>query len=131
MKDKVQVGLIGSQFISCIHAESVHRCGDALLLAVASPTPGNAQKLADRFQIPRSFTDYRQMLAMPELDMVVIGVPNDAHCQVTLDCLAAAKHVVLEKPLCLNLAEADRVLAAARQAKRKLMYAEELCFAPK
>jgi predicted dehydrogenase len=131
MKDKVQVGLIGSQFISFIHAESVHRCGDARLLAVASPTPGNAQKLADRFQIPRSFTDYRQMLAMPELDMVVIGVPNDAHCQVTLDCLAAGKHVVLEKPLCLNLAEADRLIPAARQAKCKLMYAEELCFAPK
>jgi predicted dehydrogenase len=48
-----------------------------------------------------------------------------------LDCLAAGKHVVLEKPLCLNLAEADRMIAAGRSAKLKLMYAEELCFAPK
>ena len=41
------------------------------------------------------------------------------------------KHVVIEKPLCLNLAEADRMLAACRKAGVKLMYAEELCFAPK
>jgi len=60
-----------------------------------------------------------------------VGVPNDLHCQVVLDCLAAGKHVVIEKPLCMNLAEADRMIAAARSANLKLMYAEELCFAPK
>jgi myo-inositol 2-dehydrogenase / D-chiro-inositol 1-dehydrogenase len=68
---------------------------------------------------------------MPELDMVVLGVPNDLHCQVTLDSFSAGKHVVIEKPLCMNLAEADQMLAAAAKANRKFMYAEELCFAPK
>lgn len=131
MARKAHVALIGSQFISSIHAESVQRCGDAVLFAVASPTPGNAQKLAARFQIPHVFTDYRKMLEMPEVDLVVLGIPNDLHCAVTEDCFAAGKHVVVEKPLCLNLAEADRMLAAAARAKRKLMYAEELCFAPK
>src|SRR5512135_2304388 len=107
MSRKINVGLIGSQFISSIHADSVQRCPDATLFAVASPTPGNAKKLADRFQAPHAFLDYTKMLEMPELDMVVLGVPNDLHCAVALDCLAAGKHVVLEKPLCLNLAEAD------------------------
>jgi predicted dehydrogenase len=48
-----------------------------------------------------------------------------------LSCAAAGKHVVMEKPLCLNLAEADRMIDACRIAGVKLMYAEELCFAPK
>lgn len=131
MAKKVNVGLIGSQFISSIHADSVQRCQEARLLAVASPTPGNAAKLAARFDAPHAFTDYRQMLELPELDLVVLGVPNDLHCAITLDCLAAGKHVVVEKPLCLTLAEADQMIAAAKRVKRKLMYAEELCFAPK
>jgi predicted dehydrogenase len=131
MSRKINVGLIGSQFISSIHADSVKRCSDANLFAVASPTAGNAQTFAQRFQMPHAFQDYKKMLEMPEVAMVVLGVPNDLHCQIALDCLAAGKHVVLEKPLCLNLAEANRMIAAARSAKLKLMYAEELCFAPK
>jgi len=130
-KQPVQVGIIGSQFISAIHAESLQHCPQAEIAAVASPTPGNAARFAGRFGIPRSFTDYRHLLAVPEIRMVVVGVPNDLHCQVVLDSAAAGKHVVIEKPLCLNLAEADRMIAACRQAGVKLMYAEELCFAPK
>jgi predicted dehydrogenase len=48
-----------------------------------------------------------------------------------VDAAAAGKHVVCEKPLAVNLAEADRMIEACRRAGRKLMYAEELCFAPK
>lgn len=131
MNKKVRVGLIGSQFISTIHAEALKRCSEAELLAVASPTPGNAQSFAQKHHIPHHHTDYRNLLAMEEVDLVVLGVPNHLHCQVTVAAAAAGKHIVLEKPMCLNLAEADRMLAACRQAKVKLMYAEELCFAPK
>ncbi|MCX5653618.1 MAG: Gfo/Idh/MocA family oxidoreductase [Planctomycetota bacterium] len=131
MKPPVPVGLIGSQFISTIHAESLQHCPQAAMAAVASPTPGNAEQFARRFSIPRAFTDYRDLLAMPEIRMVVVGVPNHLHCQVVVDAAAAGKHVVIEKPFCLNLAEADRMLAACRKAGVKLMYAEELCFAPK
>jgi len=131
MSNPVRVGLIGSQFISTIHARSLKHCAAAELFAVASPTSGHAQKFAAEFGIPHSMTDYRQMLAMPELDMIVIGAPNNLHCQITVDAAAAGKHVVCEKPLCLNLAEADRMIEACRAAGVKLMYAEELCFAPK
>lgn len=131
MSKRVGVGLIGSQFISTIHAESINRCAAAELLAVASPTAAHAQALAAKHGIPHHFTDYRRMLELPGLDMVVIGAPNHLHCQMTLDAAAARKHVVCEKPLCLNLAEADRMIDACRRAGVKLMYAEELCFAPK
>ncbi len=131
MKDIVHVGLIGSGFISAIHAESLQRCPQARIAAVASPRPARAQAFARKVGAPRVFTDYRELLALPEIDMVVAGVPNDLHCRVTLDAAAAGKHVVMEKPLCRSLAEADRMIAACRNAGVKLMYAEELCFAPK
>jgi len=130
-KAPVQVGLIGSQFISSIHAESLLACPHAQLAAVASPTPGNARRFAARFDIPLAFTDYRELLAQPGIQMVVVGVPNHLHCQVVLDAAAAGKHIVIEKPFCLSLAEADRMIGACRSAGVKLMYAEELCFAPK
>ncbi len=129
--DKVGVGLVGSQFVSSIHAESLGQVPRAELLAVASPTRGHASSFARRHGIPHSFTDYRKMLEMDEVDMIVIGVPNDLHCQVACDAAAAGKHVLCEKPLCLNLAEADRMIDACKKAGVKLMYAEELCFTPK
>ena len=131
MKDHVNVGIIGSQFVSTIHAESLRSCAHARMIAAASPTSGHAEAFARKFGIPRHFTDHRDMLALPELDMVVVGAPNHLHCQIAVDAAAAGKHVVMEKPLCLNLAEADRMIDACREAKVKLMYAEELCFAPK
>jgi predicted dehydrogenase len=127
----VGVGIIGSQFISSIHAEALRAYPHADIRAVASPTPGHAKAFAERFSIPQALTDHKKMLAMPEIDMVVVGVPNDLHHRITLEAAAAGKHVVMEKPLCLNLAEADEMIAACRKAKVKLMYAEELCFTPK
>ena len=131
MAKPVRVGLIGSQFVSSIHAEALKRVPEAEILAVASPTEGHARSFAERHGIPHHRTDYRKMLEMDEVEMVVVGVPNDLHCQVVLEAAAASKHVVCEKPLCLNLSEADRMIAACRRANVKLMYAEELCFAPK
>lgn len=128
---RVKVGLIGSRFISTIHAESLARCAAAEMLAVASPTPGNAEAFAAAHGIPHHFTDYHDLLAMDALDMVVIGIPNDLHCEAVVAAARAGKHIVIEKPFCLSLAEADAMLAAARSANVKLMYAEELCFAPK
>lgn len=131
MNSTVKVGLIGSGFISAIHAEALKRCQDAQLLAVASPTKGKAEAFAKLHGLAHAYTDYRKLLEMDEIDLVVVGVPNDLHCAVTVAAAAAGKHIVLEKPMCLNLAEADQMLEACRKAKVKLMYAEELCFAPK
>ena len=127
----VGVGLIGSQFISTIHADALRSCAQTELVAVASATVEHARAFAERFRIPHHFTDYRRLFAMPEVDMIVIGAPNHLHCPMTLEAAAAGKHVVVEKPLCLNLREADRMIEACGKAGVKLMYAEELCFAPK
>ena len=131
MRDKVGVGLVGSRFISTIHAEALRSVAGAEVLAVMSPTTGRARDFAAKFGIPNHFTALDELLAMDDIDMVVIGVPNLLHCEVTLQAARAGKHVVIEKPLCMNLAEADRMITACKEANVKLMYAEELCFTPK
>jgi predicted dehydrogenase len=122
---------VGSQFISTIHLESLRAVSGAEVVAVTSATEANAKRFAERHGIKHWFTDYRKMYQLPEMDLVILGLPNDLHCDATVAAAQAGKHVVCEKPLCLNLAEADQMIEACRQAKVKLMYAEELCFTPK
>jgi predicted dehydrogenase len=127
----VRVGLVGSQFVSTIHFESLRSVPGVEVVAVTSATEAHAREFAERHGIRRWFTDYRKMYELPGLDLVVLGLPNDLHCDATVAAAAAGKHVICEKPLCLNLAEADRMIDACQKARVKLMYAEELCFAPK
>jgi len=129
--DTVGVGLVGSQFVSTLHVEALKTVPGAAVLGVASATPANARRFAEQHGIPRWFSDYRELFARPEIDLVVLGLPNDLHAEAVLAAAAARKHVVVEKPMALSLAECDRMIAACRQAGVKLMYAEELCFAPK
>jgi myo-inositol 2-dehydrogenase / D-chiro-inositol 1-dehydrogenase len=132
MSSAVGVGIIGTGFVADIHAHAFkHFVRDAEVLAVASPTPGKAAAFAHHRGIPGAFEDYRDLLAMPGIDMVTLALPNDLHCQVTLDAASAGKHVVCEKPLCRTLHEADRMIRACRDADVHLLYAEELLFAPK
>jgi myo-inositol 2-dehydrogenase/D-chiro-inositol 1-dehydrogenase len=128
---KVRVGLIGSGFVADLHAAAIRLVPDAEVVAVASPTPAKAKRFAATRGIPQAFEDYRDLLALKDVDLVTLALPNDLHCQATLDAAAAGKHVVCEKPLCRTLDEADRMIAACREAGVLLLYAEELCFAPK
>ena len=91
MDGRVRVGIVGSQFISSIHAHALQRCAAAELFAVASPTKDHARRFAERHHIPHDLTDYRKMLEMEEIDMIVIGAPNDLHCAITVDAARAGK----------------------------------------
>lgn len=130
-KKQVGVGIIGSQFIASIHAEALKTVDDAFIIAVMSPNEVHVKEFAKKHHIPNWFTNIDEFLALDELDMVIVGAPNDLHCQLTVKAANAKKHVVVEKPLCLNLEEADLMIETCKRNKVKLMYAEELCFAPK
>ena len=83
---RLKVGIIGSQFEADIHAESFRILPDeAEVVAVASPTPGNAERFAKMHGVPRFFTDYRQLLSEPDIEMVTIAAPNHLHAQMTVD----------------------------------------------
>lgn len=130
--DKVGIALLGCGFIAEIHANCYAGFArDARVEAVLGRTEARARAFAERFGIPRWFTDYREALALDEVHIADICLPNYLHAEATLHAAAAAKHVICEKPLCMNLQEADQMIAACREAGVRLMYAEELCFAPK
>jgi predicted dehydrogenase len=129
--NEIGVGIIGSGFVAEIHAEAFRRVPAARVVGVASPTKGKAQALAGRHGIPQAFTDYRRLLELDDVHVVTLCLPNDLHCEAAVAAAQAGKHVICEKPLCVSLAEADRMIDACRTAGVKLMYAEELCFTPK
>src|SRR5213080_2915824 len=128
----VKIGIIGSRFQADCIAGAVRAVPEeGEVVAVASPTKGHAAAFAKRHGIPRTYTDYRELLRDPAVEMISITAPNRLHAQITIDGAKAGKHVVCEKPLCLTLEEADAMIDACRTAGVLLLYAEELFFAPK
>src|SRR5690348_16068519 len=119
MRD-IGVGIVGSGFVAEIHQEAFRRARNARVVAVASPTGNRAREFAARYGIEHAFNDYRAMLERSDIDVVSLCLPNDLHCQATVDATAAGKHVICEKPICANLAEADRMIAACKEAGVKL-----------
>src|SRR3981081_566336 len=113
---RVKVGIIGSQFEADIHAAAFQIAPhEAEVVAIASPTPGNAAALAKKYEIPRVFTDYREMLKEKDIEMVTITAPNSLHAPMTFECAKAGKHVVCEKPLCMTIAEGEQMVEAAKR----------------
>ena len=128
----VAVGIIGSQFQADCHAAAIAMVpSDMEVRAVASPTPGNAKAFAEKHGLSRHYEDYREMLKDPLIEAVTITAPNALHCEMTVAAARAGKHVICEKPLCMTLDEADRMIDACREAGVLLLYAEELLFTPK
>lgn len=129
---RTRVVLIGAGFIADIHAESYHRfVPDAELVGVYSRSEDHARAFAQKHGIARWSTDLEETLARTDCDVADICLPNHLHARAATAAAKAGKHVIIEKPLCLTLEEADEMIAACKAHNRKLMYAEELCFAPK
>lgn len=126
--DMIRLGLIGTQFIGNLYCHSLRQVDGMEAVAVASPT--SAAGFAERWQIPRHFSDWRDLLRGDTVDAVAIAVPNDLHAEIAVAAAGAGKHVLCEKPLALSLGEADAMVAAAREAGTVLMYAENLLFVP-
>ena len=130
--EKTKIALLGAGFIADIHLESYHRfVPEAEVVIVYARTQARAEAFAQKHHIPRWTTDLEQAISSSGCEVVDICLPNVLHHRATLTAAAAAKHVILEKPMCMNLEEAGAMIDACRRAGRKLMYAEELCFAPK
>jgi myo-inositol 2-dehydrogenase/D-chiro-inositol 1-dehydrogenase len=129
--EKVRVGLIGGGFVSGLHAEAFQEVPEATLTAVCGLEKGLIEAFGRKWNIPFATTDYRRVLERKDVDMVVLGIPNDLHREVTAAAAEARKHVVVEKPLAHTLEDGRAMVEACRKRQVKLMYAETLCFSPK
>jgi predicted dehydrogenase len=94
------------------------RRGLAELVAICDPVATALDDAGDEAGIEARYTDYREVLARDDIDVVTIATPNSLHEPIAVAALAAGKHVLCEKPLALSLAGARRMAAAARDAGR-------------
>ncbi|HVC79684.1 MAG TPA: Gfo/Idh/MocA family oxidoreductase [Chloroflexota bacterium] len=122
MADRIGVGVCGAR-IARNHIEGYLKIDGVDVLCVAGPDVDRCQALADAYGVPRVVADYREMLAMPDIQAVSICVPNKFHANLAIDALNAGKHVLCEKPLAVNGAEAQRIVDAAHANDRLLMVA--------
>lgn len=86
---------------------------DAVVVAVAARDPKRAREFADAHKIPRVLATYDDLVNDSALDVIYNPLPNSLHCEWTLAALRAGKHVLCEKPLASNAAEAERMTQAA------------------
>lgn len=112
----VAIGLIGAGRIGTSHAGIIAQyVPGATLAAVADPRPEAAEALAARYAA-RAFTDPIELINDPRVDAVVIAATSEAHADLIVAAASAGKAIFCEKPMSLNLADADRALAAAEAA---------------
>ncbi len=95
-----------------------------------SATPASRDAFAARWGC-RAYADVESMLDAERPDLVTLAMPNRLHRDATLAAAAAGAHVLCEKPLAMNLTEADDMVDACRRAGVTLFYGEQLCFAPR
>ena len=130
--EKVKVAVLGTGFIADIHLESYHRfVHDAEVVAVYGRKAERATAIAEKFHIPHAYSDIDQLLAETDADIIDICLPNYLHYDACLKAAEKNKHIIVEKPFALTLEQADEMIAVCKKKNLKLMYAEELCFAPK
>jgi predicted dehydrogenase len=121
--ERFRAGIIGCGAITeHLHAPDYAVCEDAAITALCDTNLARAQEMQARFAPDATvYSDYKEMLRKEPLDGVTITLPNVLHATVTIAALKAGCHVLVEKPMAASLAEAKRMIAAAKQAGKLLM----------
>src|SRR5690242_14434687 len=108
---KLRFGVLGvSNFASQKMIPALKKCQEVELAGIASRDRARAEEAARRFGIPRAFGSYEEMLASPEIDAVYIPQPNHLHVPWSVRAAEAGKHVLCEKPVGVNAAEAEELI---------------------
>ena len=129
---RTKVAILGCGFIANIHVESYQRfVPDAEVVAVYGRNQEKAEAFAKKYGIKEYYSDIDRLISNCDCEVIDICLPNYLHYDACIKSAKAGKHVIVEKPLALTLEQADEMIATCKAHNRKLMYAEELCFAPK
>lgn len=116
-------GILGTGNIARTFATQLATANAGQCLAVASRTPEKAGAFGDKFDIPRRYENYEALLDDSDVDVVYVSTPHPFHAEWAIRALEAGKHILCEKPMTLNFAQAEAVVEAARASDRFLMEA--------
>ncbi|MWC30334.1 Gfo/Idh/MocA family protein [Paenibacillus sp. MMS18-CY102] len=126
---RIRFGVIGAGAIGAIHMETLNKLADvAELKAVTDTYLPLAEQRATEYNIPVTHASPEALLADPELDAVVIAVPNQFHAPLTIAALEAGKHVILEKPMAIDSAKAKEIVDVQERTGKTLIIAQQMRF---
>jgi predicted dehydrogenase len=129
---QIGVGIIGTGWCGGIRAQTCAAHPLVKNLHLAEVRPERLAEVAKATAARTAATDYRELLAIDDIEAVFVSAtPETTHFPMARDCLAAGKHVFLEKPIALELAEADELIALARDRKLKFTIGYSQRFNPK
>ena len=117
---KIGFALVGTGMAGQTHARELEFVEDAELVAVCSRNEARVREFADTFNVPFWYTDFRESLKNPTVDVVCVLVPTGQHAEVTIAASNSGKQVLVEKPLEINLERADKIIATCAANKTKL-----------
>lgn len=115
MTDRVRAGIVGVGFMGTVHTRAVRRAGGVVVGAVGS-TPASSRAAAETVGAERVTETVDELLAADDVDVVHVCTPNATHAALVRAVLAAGKHVVCEKPLAVNPAQAEELVQLAEDA---------------
>lgn len=119
---KYRAGVIGAGAISqALHLPGYRKDRRASLVAFADPAVARHKEVLEAYPRLRAYTDYKEMLRAEDLDVVSVASPNVFHAEQAVAALRAGCHVLCEKPIATTLRDANRMIAASKKARRKLM----------
>ncbi|NPV07269.1 MAG: Gfo/Idh/MocA family oxidoreductase [Anaerolineae bacterium] len=128
-EDRVRFAVIGLG-AGRHHAERLRSAPHAELVSLCDADEDRLGRVADQFGECERTTIYEVLLSRPDIDAVVVALPNFLHAPVTIAALRAGKHVLCEKPMARTAAEAAEMLQASRETGRKLMIHFNYRFTP-
>ncbi len=126
--DKVRIGMIGSKFAADFHADSHARNPYADIVAVAALD--GLEEYCEKWNVPESTTDYKDLCRRDDIDVIDVCVPNFLHHQVVMEAAANKKHIICEKPLATTVEHAKEMVEFCKKQGVLLFYAEDWVFAP-
>ncbi len=113
----LRIGILGAARIARNFIQGMAGSEEVRVVAVASRDTARAQEFAGAMGVATTFPTYEALLASPDIDAVYVPLPNSLHAEWAIKAAQAGKHVLCEKPLAVNEAEARAMFAAARQHK--------------
>ncbi len=117
----LRVGIVAAGIMGELHARIYRNHPECQLVAVVDHNLERAQAMATHYGIPAVFASTEAMLAGTDVDVVSVCTPDFAHAAPTIAAAQAGKHVVVEKPLAVTVADAEAIIAAARQNQVTVM----------
>lgn len=129
-KDKVRLGVVGTNFITDWVIAGAREDERVEIVAVCSRTRERGEEFAARHAIPNVFTSLEEMVTGDAVDAVYIATPNCCHAEQSILCMSHGKHVLCEKPMASNAAEARRMIEASEHYGVALMEAMKPTMTP-